>query len=65
MSRLRHQVDIVLFNPPYVPTEYEEAQMAQQAGSISGAWAGGYDGMQVTDTFLEIIEVTGVQEVVH
>ncbi|KAF9452576.1 S-adenosyl-L-methionine-dependent methyltransferase [Macrolepiota fuliginosa MF-IS2] len=56
MSRLRHQVDVVLFNPPYVPTEYEEAHIAQQAKSISGAWAGGYDGMQVTNTFLETVK---------
>lgn len=56
IHRLWHQVDIILFNPPYVPTEYEEARFAQQGKSIAGAWAGGYDGMQVTNEFLEIVE---------
>ncbi|KAJ3567159.1 hypothetical protein NP233_g6550 [Leucocoprinus birnbaumii] len=56
IPRLRHQIDIILFNPPYVPTEYEEAQYAQQDKNIAGAWAGGYDGMQVTNDFLKIVE---------
>ncbi|KXN83627.1 eRF1 methyltransferase catalytic subunit mtq2 [Leucoagaricus sp. SymC.cos] len=56
MARLRRQVGVILFNPPYVPTEYEEAQAAQQDKTIAGAWAGGYDGMQVTNTFLEMVE---------
>lgn len=35
----------------------EEAQNAQQVGSLSGAWAGGQDGMRVTNIFLDQVEV--------
>ncbi|KAL1697487.1 S-adenosyl-L-methionine-dependent methyltransferase [Schizophyllum commune] len=51
-SRLKHSVDILLFNPPYVPTESEEAYYAQSGMNLPGSWAGGTDGMQVTDLFL-------------
>ncbi|KAJ7650207.1 S-adenosyl-L-methionine-dependent methyltransferase [Roridomyces roridus] len=51
LSRLRHSVDIILFNPPYVPTHQEEAFTAQTERDIGGAWAGGADGMQVTERF--------------
>ncbi len=37
--------DIVLFNPPYVPTESRELKDA--ASGISAAWAGGIDGREV------------------
>ncbi|KAK2462015.1 hypothetical protein APHAL10511_006478 [Amanita phalloides] len=53
--RLRHAVDIAVFNPPYVPTASEEAMMAQKSGDIEGAWAGGEAGMEITNGFLEII----------
>ncbi|KAJ3527950.1 hypothetical protein NMY22_g9585 [Coprinellus aureogranulatus] len=52
-ERLHGKVDVVLFNPPYVPTSFEEAQMSQVQGDIGGAWAGGWDGMEVTNKFLE------------
>lgn len=55
-QRLRGSVDVVLFNPPYVPTSFEEAQMSQNQGDIGGAWAGGWDGMEVTNKFLEQVE---------
>ena len=64
-------VDLLVFNPPYVPTETLPALQLQQptdSGSISVAnaqvrfdteshllalsYAGGYDGMEVTDRFL-------------
>ncbi|KAL1737505.1 S-adenosyl-L-methionine-dependent methyltransferase [Schizophyllum commune] len=51
-SRLKNSVDILLFNPPYVPTESEEAYYAQSGMTLPGSWAGGTDGMQVTDLFL-------------
>ncbi|KAL1703742.1 hypothetical protein EV121DRAFT_260529 [Schizophyllum commune] len=51
-ARLKHSVDILLFNPPYVPTESEEAYYAQSGMTLPGSWAGGTDGMQVTDLFL-------------
>ncbi|RPD58360.1 S-adenosyl-L-methionine-dependent methyltransferase [Lentinus tigrinus ALCF2SS1-6] len=54
--RLRRSVDILLFNPPYVPTESDEADSAQQHADIAGAWAGGRDGMVLTDILLEQVE---------
>ncbi|KDN50301.1 hypothetical protein RSAG8_01637, partial [Rhizoctonia solani AG-8 WAC10335] len=52
-SRLRGQIDVLIFNPPYVPTEEEEATIAQSQGEIAGAWAGGFDGMAVTNRLLD------------
>ena len=56
-SRLKNSVDILLFNPPYVPTESEEAYYAQSEMTLPGSWAGGTDGMQVTDLFLQDVPV--------
>ncbi|KAF8922234.1 S-adenosyl-L-methionine-dependent methyltransferase [Mucidula mucida] len=53
--RLRHSVDVLLFNPPYVPTITEEALDAQDNRDIQGSWAGGQAGMQVTNSFLETV----------
>ncbi|KZP32268.1 S-adenosyl-L-methionine-dependent methyltransferase [Athelia psychrophila] len=55
-SRLRRAVDILLFNPPYVPTIPDEADDAQTGAGIQGSWAGGNGGMQITDTFLQTVE---------
>jgi release factor glutamine methyltransferase len=57
LSRLKHSVDIILFNPPYVPTFTDEAEDAQGTADIAGSWAGGTDGMEITDVFLHIVEV--------
>jgi release factor glutamine methyltransferase len=56
-ARLKHSVDILLFNPPYVPTVIAEAENAQGTADIEGSWAGGIDGMHVTDIFLQTVEV--------
>lgn len=56
-SRLRHGVDIIVFNPPYVPTVEDEASGAQHGRDIQGSWAGGSDGMQVTEHFLHMVHV--------
>jgi len=56
LSRLKHSVDILLFNPPYVPTVTDEVDSAQGTADIEGSWAGGTDGMQVTDVFLHTVE---------
>ena len=34
-------IDVLIFNPPYVPTSTEEALEGQQQRDISAAWAGG------------------------
>jgi len=58
--RLFHSVDVLIFNPPYVPTPDEEAIAAQSQGgtgdTIAGSWAGGEDGMEVTNIFLDQVE---------
>ena len=56
-ARLRNSVDLLIFNPPYVPTESEEAQQGQELGEISSSWAGGFDGMEVTNKLLGESEV--------
>lgn len=58
LPRLRHSIDVLTFNPPYVPTFSEEAYDAQGTASIQGSWAGGIDGMQVTDTLLQTVGVS-------
>ena len=50
-------MDILLFNPPYVPTDLDEADEAQLDRGIAGAWAGGQHGMTVTDVLLDQVEV--------
>ena len=50
-------MDLLLFNPPYVPTESYEVDDAQAGRNIAGSWAGGADGMEVTNQVLEIVEV--------
>ncbi|ODO06450.1 hypothetical protein L198_01682 [Cryptococcus wingfieldii CBS 7118] len=53
LSRLHQQVDILLFNPPYVPTDADELSLTQEQKDIGGAWAGGFDGMAVTNLVLD------------
>jgi methylase of polypeptide subunit release factors len=57
-SRLEKSIDVILFNPPYVPTDLEEREQAQLEKGISGAWAGGADGMEVTKIFLDQVAVS-------
>lgn len=50
-------IDVLLFNPPYVPTEADEARAAQNDAGIQGSWAGGSMGMEITNKVLGNLEV--------
>ncbi len=47
------QFSVVIFNPPYVPTDEDEFQRARTKRDISASWAGGRNGREVTDRFLQ------------
>ena len=51
--RVNGKVDVLLFNPPYVPTEEEEERMAQDQAGIQGSWAGGETGTKLVDTLID------------
>ncbi|GAA5991237.1 hypothetical protein JCM5350_005951 [Sporobolomyces pararoseus] len=57
LPRLTRQIDVLVFNPPYVETEDEEAYDAQFDGTIEKAWAGGESGMKITNKVLEQVEL--------
>ena len=60
--RIDGNTDVLLFNPPYVPTEEEEELMAQSKAGIEGAWAGGATGTKLVD---ELIDDGVVREVLR
>lgn len=48
ISRLAGSIDVLVFNPPYVPTLDEEVG----GSGIEASWAGGVDGRRVVDRFI-------------
>ena len=52
LPRIRHKVDLLIFNPPYVPTPPEEMNRVD----IYASWAGGEDGREIIDRFLPTVE---------
>ncbi|CAL8466125.1 g5661 [Coccomyxa elongata] len=50
-ARLHRAVDLLVFNPPYVPTPDEEVLRS----GIAQAWAGGNRGRIVIDKFLPVV----------
>merc|ERR1712154_185865 len=53
VDRFCPKVDILIFNPPYVPTTEDELMESQNDKLLSAAWAGGLDGRSVIDRFIE------------
>jgi hypothetical protein len=60
IERIAGKTDIILFNPPYVPTDDEEFEevVSTQSGTVAASWAGGAEGRQVTDRVLPLIPVS-------
>ena len=48
-------IDVLIFNPPYVPTPDEELAEAERTADISAAWAGGERGRRVLDRLLPVL----------
>lgn len=44
--------DVIVFNPPYVPTDKDELIRAFVERDISASWAGGRNGREVIDRFI-------------
>jgi len=51
--RIGNGIDVLVFNPPYVPTEGEDSW----AGDLGYAWKGGGMGMQTTWRLLDCLRV--------
>lgn len=59
-ARLRKKVDVLIFNPPYVPTDEVEVAEATGNRGLQSAWAGGSNGMTITNRLLAQVEVGAI-----
>ena len=50
---MSQKIDVIIFNPPYVPTPPEEVG----SHGIEASWAGGDDGREVIDKFIPVMNV--------
>ncbi|KAK2962194.1 putative eRF1 methyltransferase catalytic subunit mtq2 [Blattamonas nauphoetae] len=61
LPRLYRSIDVILFNPPYVPTDEVELMNSQPflggTEGIASSWAGGRDGMEVTNRVLNDLDM--------
>jgi len=57
ISTIHKKVDVLIFNPPYVPTPDEELGTTD----IVASWAGGSDGRVIIDRFIPLVQVGHVQ----
>ena len=54
--RLGKMIELLIFNPPYVETEDVEYADARGDLTISASWAGGSDGMKLTNQLLDKLD---------
>ena len=58
---MNKKIDLILWNPPYVPTPTEEVIIPTNKillnKNIEAAWAGGIKGREVIDRFIKRIPV--------
>ena len=55
--RVKGGVDVLVFNPPYVPTEEQDEGTDSWAGDLGFSWRGGGMGMKTTIRVLDELSV--------
>lgn len=48
--------DLILFNPPYLPSDYLPLNVYKEGGYLKRSWDGGEDGRKLTDKFIEDVK---------
>ena len=56
MESLSHSIDVLIFNPPYVPTTHSELIQSQHSRDLSSALSGGINGTAITYQILPLIQ---------